>query len=86
MIIQASKDLKIDLEKSILIGDRLTDLEAGLRSGIKNLVHVLTGHGIKEREDIINHFKIKSLNKNNKKSSLFLIKNLLEFPKELLNI
>ena len=84
MIIQASKDLKIDLEKSILIGDRLTDLQAGFTSGVKNLVHVLTGHGIKEREDVINHFKITGLNKNDKKSSLFLIKNLLEFPIELL--
>ena len=85
MIMQASKDLKIDLEKSILIGDRLTDLQAGFSSGIKNLVHVLTGHGIKEREDVINHFKIKSLKKNGKKSSPFLIKNLLEFPIELLS-
>ena len=42
MIIQASVDLKINLKKSILIGDRLTDLQAGYRAGIKKLIHVMS--------------------------------------------
>ncbi len=32
--------------KSLLIGDKLTDLQAGLNSSIKRLIHVKTGHGI----------------------------------------
>jgi len=34
MIIDASKELGIDLEKSILIGDKISDIEAGKRAGI----------------------------------------------------
>jgi len=34
MILEAAKEFKIDLSKSILIGDRLSDLEAGKNAGI----------------------------------------------------
>lgn len=34
MINQASKEFNIDLNKSVLIGDKLTDIEAGLNAGI----------------------------------------------------
>jgi len=56
MIQNASFNLKIDLSKSIIIGDRLTDLISGLNSGIINLIHVKTGHGISERKKIENYF------------------------------
>ena len=61
MITQASLDLKINLQNSILIGDRLTDLQAGYRAGIKKLIHVMTGHGIKERDEVIRISKIEFL-------------------------
>ncbi|EQB35639.1 hypothetical protein M947_10180 [Sulfurimonas hongkongensis] len=35
MLIQASKDLDIDLSKSIIIGDKERDIEAGLAAGLK---------------------------------------------------
>lgn len=35
MFIQAQKDYNIDLHKSILIGDKMTDIEAGIKAGIK---------------------------------------------------
>tara|TARA_B100000886_G_scaffold252901_1_gene178702 strand:+ start:57 stop:602 length:546 start_codon:yes stop_codon:yes gene_type:complete len=35
MILQARDDLTIDLEKSILVGDKLTDIKAGINAGIK---------------------------------------------------
>lgn len=35
MIIAAQKEFDIDIEKSILIGDRESDIEAGLNAGIK---------------------------------------------------
>ena len=53
MLFQAANDYCIDLDSSILIGDRKTDLDAGVNAGIKKLVHVLTGHGESERERII---------------------------------
>ncbi len=52
MLFSAAKDLNLDLSRSLLIGDRLTDLIAGARAGLENLVHVLNGHGIKERASI----------------------------------
>ena len=89
MILQALKDLPIDLEKSILIGDRISDLKAGLNANIKELFHVKTGHGIKERESI---FLEKDLSKIIYKSSsikqsknLYLINNLDEFPIDILS-
>ena len=38
MILQAKKDFNIDLEKSILIGDKLTDMQAGKESMIGTLL------------------------------------------------
>ncbi len=59
MIIQASQDFNIDLSKSFLIGDRLSDIEAGHKAGLKNLIHVLTGHGKDERPKVLeNYFKL----------------------------
>ena len=57
MILLAQKDLGIDLSHSVLIGDRNSDLEAGLNANIKNLIHVKTGHGESEREFIKNNIK-----------------------------
>jgi len=56
MILQASIDLNIDLKRSILIGDRETDLEAGFRAEIPTVFHVLTGHGEKERKAILDKY------------------------------
>ena len=61
MIIKACKDFNIDLSKSFLIGDRLSDIQAGEKAGLRNLVHILTGHGNDEREKVIeNYFKLKN--------------------------
>ena len=57
MLIKASKDFNIDLSKSILIGDRLSDLKSGENAGIRNLVHVLTGHGFNERDKVIKYYR-----------------------------
>ena len=53
MILKASKDFNINCSKSILIGDRLTDIIAGQRANIPKIFHVLTGHGRKERGEIL---------------------------------
>ncbi len=50
MLIEASKDFPIDLKKSIIVGDRISDIEAGARAGLSLAYHTLTGHGQKERK------------------------------------
>tara|TARA_B100000212_G_C27329103_1_gene513742 strand:- start:582 stop:1256 length:675 start_codon:yes stop_codon:yes gene_type:complete len=89
MILQALKDIPIDIKKTILIGDRISDIEAGLNANINKLFHVKTGHGVFERKKIM---EVKSfsklLNKISKKnglSKLNLINNLEEFPSNILN-
>jgi len=84
MILRATKLLNIDIDKSIIIGDRLTDIIAGINSGIKLLVHTKTGHGMKEKIELNNFI---SQNKTNKELKFIKIKNLFEFPlKNISNI
>jgi D-glycero-D-manno-heptose 1,7-bisphosphate phosphatase len=52
MLHAASLELNIDLQRSLLIGDRLTDLQAGAAAGLTWLGHVQTGHGRRERKAV----------------------------------
>lgn len=70
----------IDTSKSIFIGDRLTDMIAGCKSGINTLVHVKTGHGKKEYENILKYCKEGYFLINQRKSKIIFLKNLLGFP------
>ena len=56
MILVASYLLNIDIKSSFLIGDRLTDIKAADNAGIKNIIHVRTGHGRKERDKVEKFF------------------------------
>lgn len=38
MILQAAKDLNIDLTKSFMIGDRISDIHAGFAAGVKTIL------------------------------------------------
>jgi D-glycero-D-manno-heptose 1,7-bisphosphate phosphatase len=49
MLLEAAKALNLDLGCSLLIGDRLSDLKAGVAAGLAEVCHVLTGHGQRER-------------------------------------
>ena len=81
MILNAAQQFKINLKESFLIGDRITDLQAGVNAGIGNVVHLLTGHGLEEREGIKKNVKNKKLFFLNQKSSMiYLLDNLLDFP------
>ena len=77
---------KIDLSKSILVGDRLTDMLSGARAGIKKLIHVSTGHGLIERQ-IIENYKDEEFNFPllKEKENLLFIKNMEFFPYSILN-
>ena len=79
MILAAAKDFNLELSQSILIGDRLSDISSGERAGIKNLFHVLTGHGLNEREQVI-----KKYFHQNKNYNLSLINDLTYFRKKSL--
>ena len=86
MILEASRELRIDLVKSILIGDRLSDLKSGFTAGIGTLAHVLTGHGANERalvEDYQSELCFKK-SIDNAKTFLFL-DSLLCFPLGIIN-
>ena len=48
----------LENKNSILIGDKSSDIEAGIRANIKNLFHVLTGHGESEKENVKSLIKI----------------------------
>ncbi len=84
MLFAAAKDLSLDLSKSIMIGDRLSDLQAGTRAGVKLVVHVLTGHGENERSVIKQHVDDSNYfwDKGNS-SEVLLINSLDKFSMEI---
>jgi D-glycero-D-manno-heptose 1,7-bisphosphate phosphatase len=51
MLLEAARVLGIDLAKSHIVGDTLTDLAAGARAGLRSGTLVLTGHGSREWND-----------------------------------
>ena len=50
MFLQAARDWEIDPSQSYMIGDRMTDLQAGQAAGCAAEVLVLTGYGKNEQE------------------------------------
>lgn len=61
MLLQAKRELDIDLEKSYFIGDKTRDIQTGKNAGCKTVL-VLTGYGGKDYTfDIKPDFTIKNL-------------------------
>ena len=81
MMQAAAADLQIDLNRSLLVGDRLSDLEAGERAGLAWLAHVQTGHGQRERP-AVQHWdsQKKTQAKRHSCFELALLDSLLDFP------
>ncbi len=52
MLTRAASELGIDLARSWLIGDKCIDIVAARRAGLAGALHVLTGHGKRERASI----------------------------------
>ena len=48
MILQAQKEFNLDLSKSILVGDKEGDIQAGLNSQVEHNILVRSGHPINE--------------------------------------
>ena len=49
MILKAAKDLKINLSQSYMIGDKMSDVEAGINAGVTPIL-VLTGQSARFKE------------------------------------
>lgn len=52
MIDAAVERLGLDRAGSVMLGDSLIDMETGLLAGLGQLVHVATGHGLRDRERV----------------------------------
>jgi D-glycero-D-manno-heptose 1,7-bisphosphate phosphatase len=50
MLIEAAKELGIDLSSSFIVGDCLSDMQAGAQAGLRSGAIVRTGHGHREWE------------------------------------
>ncbi|BCG64597.1 MAG: D-glycero-D-manno-heptose 1,7-bisphosphate phosphatase [Methyloprofundus sp.] len=48
MLIEAQQAFKLDLDKSILVGDKESDIQAGINAGIQQNILVRSGHLIDE--------------------------------------
>lgn len=46
LLLQAARDFDLDLGKSVLIGDKLSDIQAGQRAGVGITVLVESGHAL----------------------------------------
>jgi len=51
MFLDAKKDLNIDLLSSIMVGDKISDIEAGKSLGMRSIL-VKTGHGLEEEKKL----------------------------------
>ncbi len=50
MLRAAAETLSLDLSRSWIVGDTASDIEAGRNGGLQGGVHVLTGHGRRDRD------------------------------------
>lgn len=50
MILQAARDLSLDLSRSWMIGDALSDLQAGKAAGVEHIAMVRTGRGTQQAQ------------------------------------
>mgnify|MGYP006122834865 FL=1 len=50
MLAMAEILMKINLQKSWIIGDRSSDIRAGFNAGCAGGIHLRTGHGIRDTE------------------------------------
>ena len=46
MLLKAAKEFDIDLSRSVMIGDALTDLKAGIEAGVSKTILLKTGRGV----------------------------------------
>lgn len=57
MLLQAASELGIDLSRSWMIGDKISDIEAGISAGCTSVL-VLTGYGAEDQKRLPNGIQI----------------------------
>lgn len=50
MLLQAAQDLKLDLSASVLVGDKVSDIQAGTAAGVPFTVMVESGHDLTDTD------------------------------------
>jgi D-glycero-D-manno-heptose 1,7-bisphosphate phosphatase len=70
MILKAALEHNIDLRQSILVGDKISDIQAGLASGIRKNILVESGH---------------KLNKSDREKATFTCSNLYEAARKVIS-
>jgi D-glycero-D-manno-heptose 1,7-bisphosphate phosphatase len=85
MLEEAALDLNLDLPHSLLIGDRLSDLQAGASAGLCWIAHVATGHGARERTQV-KRWKQENVDpdKDSNRTEIRLLDSIADFPYEKL--
>ncbi|MDO8521817.1 MAG: HAD family hydrolase [bacterium] len=63
MLLRASKELKLDLSRSIMIGDKASDIEAGIAAGCRTVL-VMTGQGHQTQDTWHESFKASHIAQN----------------------
>ena len=58
LIIQSANKLDIHINSSIMIGDRITDLQCGLRAGCKSVILTRTGDGKRTESELPENFAL----------------------------
>jgi D-glycero-D-manno-heptose 1,7-bisphosphate phosphatase len=66
LLIQAAKDLSLDLSRSWMIGDALSDILAGQTAGVRQAILLMTGRGKDQilqsnPENVVNHLILDDL-------------------------
>ncbi len=56
LLLKAAEDLNIDLSQSVMIGDRESDSEAGVRAGVRASILIPTNHPGALQETLLNYF------------------------------
>jgi D-glycero-D-manno-heptose 1,7-bisphosphate phosphatase len=89
MLLAAGQELNLDISASLLIGDRLSDLQAGAAAGLAWLGHVLSGHGQRERPRVTACIgpggQFRGENPSSWQAQVVLLESLLDFPSGLLS-
>jgi D-glycero-D-manno-heptose 1,7-bisphosphate phosphatase len=57
MLLEAAAELNVDLSRSWMVGDKPSDIEAGIRAGVHKIFHVLTGYGNETRPEVKQTFQ-----------------------------
>ena len=82
MIIEAARDLNIEKSSSIIIGDRLSDLQAGVNAGIRRCFHVNERNSSGYRESVVTWASINREANLKSKISVRLLESPDDFPLE----